>query len=97
MVKIKVKMPNVNKTPLATKPIFVQTLFSNSTLKLYQKNFKPQKPLAFLLHFLFRRNQNNKSILTSNMKISEQVFKKYITCRLPETTQSRNMPTLTCN
>ena len=33
-VKIKVKLPHVNKKPLARKRIFVQTSFSHSTLNL---------------------------------------------------------------
>ena len=33
-VKIKVKLPHVNKKSLAKKRIFVQTRFSHSTLKL---------------------------------------------------------------
>ena len=32
-VKIKLKLPNVNKKPLARKQIFVQTPFSHSNLK----------------------------------------------------------------
>ena len=46
--KIKVKLPHVNKKPLARKRIFVQTPFSRSTLKLEQKKFTPQN------HSLFR-------------------------------------------
>ena len=46
--KIKAKLPHVNKKPLPTKRIFVQTPYSHSTLKLEQKNFTPQK------HSLFR-------------------------------------------
>ena len=38
-VKIKVKLPHVNKKPLARKRIFVQTPFSRSTLNLERKNF----------------------------------------------------------
>ena len=35
------------------------------------------KPLVFSLHFLFRRDQNNYSNLTSKiMKLFEQIFKK---------------------
>ena len=76
-VKIKVKLPHVNKKPLARNPIFVQTPFSHSTLNLEQKNFTPQKPLAFSLHFLFRRDQNHYSNLTSKiMKMCEQILKK---------------------
>ena len=47
-VKIKVKLPDVNKKPLARKRIFVQTPFSHSTLNLERKNFTPQN------HSLFR-------------------------------------------
>ena len=36
-VKVKVKLPHVNKKPLARKRIFVQTPFSHSTLELEQK------------------------------------------------------------
>ena len=36
--KIKVKLPHVNKKPLARKQIFVQTQFSHSTLNLERKN-----------------------------------------------------------
>ena len=38
IVKTKVKLPHVNKKPLARKRIFVQTPFSHSTLKLERKN-----------------------------------------------------------
>ena len=38
-VKIKVKLPHVNKKPLARKRISVQTPFSHTTLKL-ERNFK---------------------------------------------------------
>ena len=37
-VKIRVKMPHVNKKPLPRNRTFVQTLFSHSTLKLERKN-----------------------------------------------------------
>ena len=46
-VQIKVKLPRVNKKPLVRKLIFVQTLFSHSTLKLEQKHSAkpiPQTP-----------------------------------------------------
>ena len=76
-VKIRVKSPHVNKKPLARKRIFVQTPFSHSTLKLERKKFTPQKPLAFSLHFLFRRDQNHYSNFTSNIiKMCEQILKK---------------------
>ena len=47
-VKIKVKLPHVNKKPLARERIFVQKPFSHSTLKVEQKSFTPQN------HSLFR-------------------------------------------
>ena len=47
-VKIRVKLPHVNKKPLPRNRIFVQTPFSHSTLKLERKKFTPQN------HSLFR-------------------------------------------
>ena len=47
-VKIRVKLPHVNKKPLPRNRIFVQTPFSHYTLKLERKNFTPQN------HSLFR-------------------------------------------
>ena len=44
-VKIKVKLPHVNKKPLARKRTFVQTPFSHSALK----NFTPQNHSLFAL------------------------------------------------
>ena len=71
----KVKLPHVNKKPLQGNRIFVQTQFSHSTLKLERKRFTPQN--HFSLHFLFRRDQNHYSNLTSKiMKMCEQIFKK---------------------
>ena len=53
---------------------------SNTVFSLYIlefKNFKPPKPLAFLLHFLFRSHQNHYSNLTSKIKkMCEQILKK---------------------
>ena len=49
----------------------------SKTLKLEWKNFTQQKPLAFSLHFLFQRDQNNYSNLTLKIiNICEQIFKK---------------------
>ena len=76
-VKIKVKLPHVNKKSLAKKRIFVQKPFSYSTLKLERKKNHAAKPLAILLHFLFRRYQNHYSNSTSEiMKMCEQILKK---------------------
>ena len=63
---------HICQKPLARKRIFVQTPFSGSTLRIHAA-----KPLAFSLHFLFRRDQNHCSNLTSKiMKMCEQIFKK---------------------
>ena len=47
-VKIRVKLPHVNKKPIARQRIFVQTPCSRSTLKSERKKFTPQN------HSLFR-------------------------------------------
>ena len=54
---------------------------SNTVFSLYFKigaqKFHAAKPLAFSLHFLFRRDQNHNSNLTSKiMKMREQFLKK---------------------
>ena len=61
---------------------FVQTNFcSNNVFSLYfkirAKELHAAKPLALSLHFLFRRDQNHYSNLTSKiMKMCEQILKK---------------------
>ena len=53
---------------------------SNTVFSLYfkfrAKKFHAGKPLAFSLHFLFRRDQNHYPNFTSNMKMCEQILKK---------------------
>ena len=54
---------------------------SNTIFSLYfkirAKKFHAAKPLTFSLHFLFRRDQNHYSNLTSKiMKMCEQILKK---------------------
>ena len=53
---------------------------SNTVFSLYFKiraNIHAAKPLAFSFHFLFRRDQNHHSNLTSKiMKMCEQILKK---------------------
>ena len=58
-----------------------QNFCSNTVFSLYfkirAKKFHAAKPLAFSLHFLFRRDQNHYSNLTSKiMKRCEQILKK---------------------
>ena len=56
-------------------------------LKIRVKKVHDALPLAFSLHFLFRREQNHYSILTSKiMKMCENILKN-ITGRIPETNQ----------
>ena len=74
-VKIRVKMPHVKK-PLPRNRIFVQTPLSHY-FKIRAKKIHAAKPFAFSLHFLFRRDQNHYSKLTSKiMKMCEQILKK---------------------
>ena len=62
--------------PLPRNRIFVQTPFS-LYYKIRTKKIYAAKPLAFSLHFLFRRDQNHYSNLTSKiMKMCEQILKK---------------------
>ena len=76
-VEIRVKLPHVNNKTVPRNPKFVQTPFSHSTLKLERKKIHAAKPLGFSLHFLFRRDQNHYSNLTSKiMKMCEQILKK---------------------
>ena len=89
-VKIRVKLPHVNKKQLPRNRIFVQTVFS-LYFKIRAKKIHAAKPLAFSLHFLFRRDQNHYSNLTSKMKMCEQILKKNIAGRIPETTRSENL------
>ena len=58
--------------------------------KIRVTKFHAAKPLAFSLHFLFRRDQNHRSNLTSKiMKMCAKILKK-IAGRIPETTRSEN-------
>ena len=55
--------------------------YSTTVFSLYyeigSKNIQAAKPLAFSLHFLFRRDKNHYSNLTSKiMKMCEQILKK---------------------
>ena len=76
-VKIKVKLPHVNKKPLPDKANFCSNAVFLLYFKIRAKKFHAAKPLAFSLHFLFRRDQNHYSNLTSKiMKMCEQILKK---------------------
>ena len=66
-VKIKVKLPHVNKKTTSEKANFLQTPFSHSTLKLEKKKFLAAKPLAFIMkmceQILRKRPQYNSNSL----------------------------------
>ena len=81
------------KKPLARKQIFVQTSLSH-TFKIALE-IHAAKPLAFSLHFLFRRDQCHNFNLTSKiMKMCEQIFKKKTapnTIQISSTVKSTNI------
>ena len=59
------------------KPNFCSNTVFSLYFKIRAKKFHAAKPLAFSLHFLFRRDQNHHSNLTSKiMKMCEQILKK---------------------
>ena len=70
---------------------FCSTTVFSLYFKFGAKKIHAAKPLAFQLHFLFRRDQNHYSNLTSKiMKMREQILKK--AGRNPETTRRRKLP-----
>ena len=59
------------------KPNFCSNTVFSLYFKIRAKKIHAAKPLAFSLHFLFRRDQNHYSNLTSKiMKMCEQILKK---------------------
>ena len=59
------------------KPNFCSNTIFALYFKIRAKKFHAAKPLAFSLHFLFRRDQNHYSNLTSKIiKMCEQILKK---------------------
>ena len=59
------------------KPNFCSNTIFSLYFKIRVKKNHAAKPLAFSLHFLFRRDQNRYSNLTSKiMKMCEQILKK---------------------
>ena len=55
---------------------FCSNTFFSLYFKFRAKKFHGAKPLSFSLHFLFRRDQNHYSNLTSKiMKMCEQILK----------------------
>ena len=59
------------------KPNFCSNTVFSLYFKIRAKKIHAAKPLAFSLHFLFRRDQNHYSNLTSKiMKMCEQILKR---------------------
>ena len=68
--------PCEQKTTSETANCCSDTVFSLH-FKIRKNKFHAAKPLAFSLHFLFPRDQNNFSNLTSKiMKMCKQILKK---------------------
>ena len=75
--KIKAKLPHVSKKTTCEKANFCSNTVFSLYFKFRAKKFHAAKPLAFSLHFLFPRDQNHYSNLTSKiMKMCEQILKK---------------------
>ena len=58
-VEIKVKLPHVNKKTTSKKSNFCSNTGFSLYFKFQQKKIHATKPLAFSLHFLFRRDQKS--------------------------------------
>ena len=70
--KIRVKLPHVNKKTATEK-----TNFCSNTVFSLNSKIRAKILLAFLLHFLFRRDPNHYPNLTSKiMEMCEQILKK---------------------
>ena len=95
-VKIRVKLPHVNKKPLLRNRIFVQTPFSHSTLKLPRKNSRRKTTRFFapfpvsawpksLLQFDFKNHENVWTDLKK--KTAPQYNSNSLNCKKPRALQ----------
>ena len=76
-INSKMKLPHVNKKTTSEKATFCSNTVFSFYFKIRAKKFHAAKPLAFSLDFLFRRDQNHYSNLTSKiMTMCEQILKK---------------------
>ena len=66
-VNIIVKLPHVNKKTTSEKANFCSNTVFSLYFKFRAKKLHAAKPLAFSLHFLFKRDQNHYSNLTSKI------------------------------
>ena len=75
---------------ITEKPNFCSNTVFSLYFKIRAKKIQARNPLAFSLYFLFRCVQNHFSKLTSKiMKMCEQILKKNIAGRIPETTRRK--------
>ena len=87
--KIKSEIAACEQKTTTEKPNFCSNTVFSLYFKIRAKKIHAAKPLAFSLHFLFRRDQNHYSNLTSKiMKMCQQILKKNIAGRIPEATRS---------
>ena len=76
-VKIKSEIAACEQKTTTDKANFCSNTVLSLYFKIRAKKFYAAKPLAFSLHFLFRRDQNHYYNLTSKiMKMCEQILKK---------------------
>ena len=70
------------KKTTTEKPNFCSNTVFSLYFKIRAKKVHAVKPLAFSIHFLFRRDQNHNSNLTSKiMKMCEQIIEnRYLNC-----------------
>ena len=76
-IKIKVKLPHVNKKTASEKANFFSNICSDSYFEIRVKQIKAAKPPGFSINFPFQRAQNHNSNLISEMikKKSEEILK----------------------
>ena len=88
-VKIRVKLPMWTKNQ-TEKPNFCSNTVFSLYFKIKAKKIQAAKPLAFSLHFLFRRDQITSNLTSKIMKMCEQILKK-------KTAPHYNSSSLNCN
>ena len=76
-IKIKIEIAGCEQKTTSENANFCSNTVFSLYFKIRAKKFHAAKRLAFSLHFLFRRDQNHYSNLTSKiMKLCEQILKK---------------------
>ena len=76
-LEVKVKLPQCEQKTTSEKANFCASTVLSLYFKIRAEKFHAAKILAFSLRFLFRRDQNHYSNLTSRiMKMCEQILKR---------------------